>query len=119
MREGHGPHGALPELQRFPTMDTNYGWVCLSALVIVALLVVPGLWWNARAAAARFCASALIAFATVSPVRMSRAPISTLFTSHKFAQTCEFKPKRLVQTETACDRGRAITVSLSSAVRAA
>ncbi|OYX75797.1 MAG: hypothetical protein B7Y95_00685 [Rhizobiales bacterium 32-66-11] len=41
-------------------MDTNYGWVCLSALLIVALLLVPGAWWNARAAAARRLPSAFV-----------------------------------------------------------
>ncbi|MFG1410930.1 hypothetical protein V5G24_07445 [Xanthobacter sp. VTT E-85241] len=41
-------------------MDTNYGWVCLSSLLIVTLLVVPGLWWNARAAAARRLPSAFV-----------------------------------------------------------
>ncbi|MFG1420128.1 hypothetical protein [Roseixanthobacter liquoris] len=41
-------------------MDTNYGWVCLSALLILALLLVPGLWWNARATAARRLPSAFV-----------------------------------------------------------
>ncbi|MFG1424712.1 hypothetical protein [Roseixanthobacter glucoisosaccharinicivorans] len=41
-------------------MDTNYGWVCLSALLIVVLLLVPGLWWNARAPAARRLPSAFV-----------------------------------------------------------
>ncbi|MEP9369596.1 hypothetical protein [Xanthobacter sp. VNH20] len=41
-------------------MGTNYGWVCLSALIILALLLVPGLWWNARVGASRRLPSAFV-----------------------------------------------------------
>ncbi|MFG1396598.1 hypothetical protein [Roseixanthobacter pseudopolyaromaticivorans] len=41
-------------------MGTNYGWVCLSALILLALLLVPGLWWNARVGAPRRLPSAFV-----------------------------------------------------------